>query len=97
MRRAASSLATSSIKKGPPPAPKKEVAEPLNTDVNSALSKLSLDNLPGRDNAQPQSVPSYDKLPGGGEYEYLAEGTFYSGETCGRWLLKEDGSFTKVE
>ena len=86
-------------KKGPPPAAKPEnvpVDQP-SADVSGALSKLSLENLPGRGNPQPQSVPSFDMLPGGGEYVYLAEGTFYAGETCGRWLLEEDGSFTKVE
>ena len=66
-------------------------------DVSGALSKLSLDTLPGREDPQPQSIPSFDKLPGGGEYEYLTEGTFYSLESSGRWLLEEDGSFTKVE
>jgi len=41
-------------------------------------------------------VEDYSQLPGGGAYEYTAEGTFYVGETCGRWVLNEDKSFTKV-
>ena len=38
----------------------------------------------------------YTQLPGGGEYEYTPEGTFYVGETCGRWQLNEDKSFTRL-
>ncbi len=41
-------------------------------------------------------VEDYSQLPGGGEYEYTAEGTFYVGESCGRWVLNEDKSFTRV-
>ena len=44
-----------------------------------------------------QRVDDYSKLPGGGEYEYAAEATYYVGPTCGRWILNEDKSFTKVE
>ncbi len=36
----------------------------------------------------------YSKLPGGGQYEYTADATYYVGETCGRWILNEDKSFT---
>jgi|TARA_A100001035_G_scaffold201659_1_gene161939 hypothetical protein len=43
-----------------------------------------------------ERVEDYSKLPGGGAYEYTAEGTFYVGETCGRWRLNEDKSFTKL-
>ena len=43
-----------------------------------------------------QTVEDYTQLPGGGDYEYLPEGTFYTGEQCGRWRLNEDKSFTKV-
>ena len=42
-------------------------------------------------------MDSYESLPGGGEYEYLGEGTFYSGEGIGKWKLEENGSFTKIE
>ena len=43
-----------------------------------------------------EKAEDYSKLPGGGEYEYTAEGTFYVGPTCGRWRLNEDKSFTKI-
>lgn len=43
-----------------------------------------------------ERVADYSQLPGGGDYEYTAEGTFYVGETCGRWRLNEDKSFTKL-
>ena len=89
---------SSKPKKGPPPKPKTVETEvqPV-TNVEDAMAKLSLDTLPGKPDAQPQSVANYESLPGGGEYEYLSEGTFYSGEGIGRWKLEDDGSFTKVE
>jgi hypothetical protein len=86
-------------KKGPPPKPKPEyipVDEPV-PNITEAMSKLSLDSLPGKSNPQPEKIASFEYLPGGGEYEYLGEGTFYSGESIGRWRLEEDGTFTKVE
>lgn len=43
-----------------------------------------------------ERVEGYAQLPGGGEYEYTAEGTFYVGQTCGRWRLNEDKSFTRL-
>lgn len=43
-----------------------------------------------------ERVADYSQLPGGGEYEYTAEGTFYVGATCGRWRLNDDKSFTKL-
>jgi len=47
-------------------------------------------------NEEEVRVEDYSHLPGGGAYEYTAEGTFYVGETCGRWVLNEDKSFTKI-
>ena len=88
---------SSKPKSGPPPKSKPVEEIQPNTNVADAMAKLSLDNLPGRSNAQPQSVPNYQSLPGGGEYEYLTEGTFYFGDAIGRWKLEEDGSFTKME
>lgn len=41
-------------------------------------------------------VEDYSQLPGGGEYEYTPEGTFYVGDACGRWKLNEDKSFTRL-
>ena len=43
-----------------------------------------------------ERVEDYAQLPGGGEYEYTAEGTFYVGDTCGRWRLNDDKSFTRL-
>ena len=89
---------SSKPKKGPPPKPKPAEAEvqPI-ANVADAMEKLSIDTLPGRTDAQPQSVPNYESLPGGGEYEYLSEGTFYSGDEIGRWKLEDDGSFSKIK
>jgi hypothetical protein len=61
------------------------------------MAKLSLDTLPGNQETKAQSVESYESLPPGGDYEYLSEGTFYSGVEIGRWKLEPDGSFTKIE
>ncbi len=41
-------------------------------------------------------VSDYSQLPGGGEYEYTPEGTFYIGASCGRWRLNDDKSFTRL-
>ena len=82
-------------KRGPPP---KTIQDPVPvTNVADAMAKLSLSSLPGKSNNIPQRVTSYESLPHGGEYQYLTEGTFYSGEGIGKWKLEEDGSFTRVE
>ena len=60
-------------KSGPPPKPKPTEEITPTTNVADAMAKLSLSDLPGRNDAQLQSVPSYQSLPGGGEYEYLTE------------------------
>jgi hypothetical protein len=39
----------------------------------------------------------YSQLPGGGEYEYTLDATYYVGEECGRWVLNDDKSFTKTD
>ena len=97
MRRNSDSKPTSK-KKGPPPKPKPQVSatESNTLGLSEAMAKLSLSSLPGKDE-QPEKVSSYQELPGGGDYEYLDEGTFYSGDNLGRWKLEEDGSFTKLE
>ena len=83
-------------KKGPPP--KTKAAEPAAvTNVADAMAKLSLDTLPGNENFAKTTVPSYESLPAGGDYEYLNEGTFYTGNGIGKWKLEDDGSFTKIE
>ena len=43
-----------------------------------------------------KNVEDYSKLPGGGDYEYTADGTYYVGPTCGRWRLNDDKSFTRL-
>ena len=83
-------------KSGPPP--KKEVPSISSQnaqDISEAMAKLSLTDLPGR--SENQKVSSYESLPAGGEYEYAAEATYYSGENIGKWKLESDGSFTKIE
>jgi len=42
-------------------------------------------------------VVDWKELPGGGDYEYTSDATYYSGEECGKWLLNEDKSFTRIE
>ena len=42
-------------------------------------------------------VVDWNELPGGGDYEYTSDATYYSGENCGKWLLNEDKSFTRIE
>ena len=39
----------------------------------------------------------YSQLPGGGDYEYTLDATYYVGEECGRWLLNDDKSFSKID
>jgi len=43
------------------------------------------------------TVADWSGLPGGGDYDYTSDATYYSGETCGKWLLNEDKSFTRIE
>ena len=101
MRRKGPPLGAGPKKKGPPPAiPKDKPANiPVDAptaDVSAAMAALSLDSLPGRADEYGDSVPTFAELPHGGEYEYLAEGTFYLTESDGKWKLEEDGSFTRV-
>jgi len=42
-------------------------------------------------------VVDWNELPGGGDYEYTSDATYYYGERCGKWLLNEDKSFTRIE
>lgn len=82
-------------KKGPPPKANIESTKDSSTpDIGDAMNKLSLEDLPGNNELK---VTSYEKLPGGGDYQYLAEGTFYIVQDIGKWKLEEDGSFSKVE
>ena len=92
-----SSTKPSKPKKGPPPKKVNVASEAPKHDITDAMAKLSLSTLPGNMKPQPEKVPSFESLPGGGEYEYLAEGTYYYGEHIGKWKLEDDGSFTKQE
>ena len=87
---------TSKPRRGPPPKPKPQ-GNPALANISDAMAKLSLDTLPGKQEHKPQTVESYESLPPGGDYEYLSDGTFYSGVGIGRWKLEQDGSFTKIE
>ena len=84
-------------KRGPPPKKVQPEPSPVSTNVADAMAKLSLDTLPGREVKTETSVSSYESLPPGGDYEYLTEGTFYTGSGVGKWKLEEDGTFTKIE
>ena len=57
-------------------------------------AEVSLDQI-----VQPIStvVVDWNELPGGGDYEYTSDATYYSGEKCGKWLLNDDKSFTRIE
>ena len=44
-----------------------------------------------------EHAADYSQLPGGGDYEYTLDATYYVGEECGRWLLNEDKSFSKID
>ena len=88
---------TNKPKKGPPPKQNKPEPEVSVANVADAMAKLSLSTLPGREYKSKTTVSSYQSLPPGGDYEYLTEGTFYTGPRIGRWKLEEDGTFTKTE
>ncbi|RJU82516.1 MAG: hypothetical protein DWC09_02060 [Candidatus Poseidoniales archaeon] len=44
-----------------------------------------------------ETVESYAKLPGGGDYDYTGGQTIYSGEGIGTWKQNPDESFTRIE
>ena len=79
--------------KGPPRGPPKSKPAPLTPQEQAAKYMDAL----GGNSPAPNHVEDYSKLPGGGEYEYTAEGTYYVGPTCGRWKLNEDKSFTQID
>ncbi len=80
--------------RGPPKAAKAE-AEPTPQEV-AAMHMAALGAAEPEAASEQERVEDYSKLPGGGEYEYTAEATYYVGPTCGRWILNEDKSFTKI-
>jgi hypothetical protein len=87
--------------KGPPRKPPTTQTEPAPEQNLSpqAMAAQYLDALgapPVEASTNPNHAEDYSKLPGGGEYEYTPEATYYVGETCGRWILNEDKSFTRL-
>ncbi len=76
--------------RGPPKTPSNE-AEPSPQEM--AAKHMAALGVP---ETEEERVEGYAQLPGGGEYEYTSEGTFYVGQTCGRWRLNEDKSFTRI-
>ena len=82
--------------RGPPKAPEKPAATPATTPQEMAAQHMAALGVPAQASATEERVLDYSQLPGGGDYEYTAEGTFYVGETCGRWRLNDDKSFTKL-
>ena len=86
--------------KGPPRGPPKASAPAKPTPQEMAA--LHMDALTpmveGEETEQTNNHASdYSQLPGGGEYEYTLDATYYVGEECGRWILNEDKSFTKID
>ena len=84
-----------SAQKGPPRGPPKPAArEPEMTPQERAAQAMAALGAPS---TAEERVEDYSKLPGGGEYEYTADATYYVGPSCGRWRLNEDKSFTRLK
>lgn len=95
------STTSSSPAKSPPNSPPRgppKTTGPVVDESPQAMAAKYLDALgaPAEPSTPSTHAVDYTQLPGGGEYEYTAEGTFYVGETCGRWQLNEDKSFTRL-
>ena len=87
--------------KGPPrKPPTSDSAPPSEPEVSpQAMAAQYMDALgvPAVEKTtNPNHADDYSKLPGGGEYEYTPDATYYVGESCGRWILNEDKSFTRL-
>jgi len=82
--------------RGPPKAAKNSAATPTPTPQEMAAQHMAALGVPAGTAVAEERVTDYSQLPGGGDYEYTAEATYYVGETCGRWRLNEDKSFTKL-
>ena len=91
---------TKTTGRGPPRGPPKAASKPpvpaAKTPQEMAAQHMAALGVPATPVVAEERVADYSQLPGGGDYEYTAEGTFYVGETCGRWRLNEDKSFTKL-
>ena len=79
--------------RGPPRGPPKTAVPEMSPQERAAQAMAAL-GVPS--NAE-ERVEDYSKLPGGGEYEYTADATYYVGPTCGRWRLNDDKSFTRLK
>lgn len=83
--------------KGPPRKPPTSTMDPLDTKAMAAKHFGALDGPSNVSELNQQRVEDYTKLPGGGDYEYTAEGTFYVVDgDVGKWRLNDDKSFTKL-
>ena len=78
---------TSSVEEQSPQAIAAQYMDALGPAVNEATDEDVKDETHASD---------YSQLPGGGEYEYTPDATYYVGVTCGRWILNEDKSFTRL-
>lgn len=88
------SRSTKAPTRGPPRGPPRATSdEPKPTPQEQAAKHMAALGLPP---VVEERVEDYSKLPGGGDYEYTADGTYYVGPTCGRWRLNEDKSFTRL-
>ncbi len=86
--------------KGPPRGPpKSKTPEPTPQEMAAkymdALGTVEPTEQPSPSTAE--HAADYSQLPGGGDYEYTLDATYYVGEECGRWLLNEDKSFSKID
>ena len=82
-------------KRGPPPAQSAPAPVEQSPAEAAAAQFSALDAL--TPTTEVERVASWESLPAGGDYDYTTEGTFYVGETCGRWKLLDDGQFEKIE
>ena len=82
--------------RGPPKGPPKTKQTEPSPQERAAMHMAALGVPEPSPASTEERVEDYSKLPGGGEYEYTPEGTYYVGQSCGRWVLNEDKSFTKV-
>ena len=79
--------------RGPPRGPPKTTVPEMTPQEQAAQAMAALGVLSNIEDR----VEDYSKLPGGGEYEYTADATYYVGPTCGRWRLNDDKSFTRLK
>lgn len=86
--------------KGPPRGPpKSKPSDPTPQEMAAkymdALGTVEATEQPSSSAAD--HAADYSQLPGGGDYEYTLDATYYVGEECGRWLLNDDKSFSKID